>query len=407
MLAAVQLACNFPVAGGGTGNIDGTATATLPPIQTFTPGAPAVITATPGQAATQPAQPAAPTATTASNGGTGQQTGGCTYLATFISDVTIPDDSVIEAGKTFVKTWRVRNDGTCTWGPSGYPLHALAFTGGSKLGAPDQVPLPKTVAPGEQVDLSVSMTAPTTAGTYTSQWGFRVDNDPNGVGPYIGVGPKQDGALYVRIRVGSSASGATQSRLSFDAGATSTSVDGELKAGEKRGFVLAAMKGQILMAALNPAADARLQITAADKANLSGTTSSDGQNAQVTLPSSQDYTVWVTGGSQKSSYTLDIIIPSRLTFDQGETSTSVDGKATRHRQVIYALRAQAGQTLTVSLTGSNVGLTIYGLQDGQPLVRAEGEATSFNGKLPATQDYILVVVPAVDTVSFTMKVTLK
>lgn len=61
--------------------------------------------------------------------------------------------------------------------------------------------------------------------------------------------------------------------------------------------------------------------------------------------------------------------------------------------------------MTVNLTGSNVGLTIYGLQDGQPLVRATGGATSFNGKLPTTQDYILNVVPAVDSTTFTMTVT--
>jgi hypothetical protein len=62
---------------------------------------------------------------------------------------------------------------------------------------------------------------------------------------------------------------------------------------------------------------------------------------------------------------------------------------------------------SVTLTDSNVGLTIYALQDGQPLVRAEGGATSFAGQPPATQDYILNVVPAVDSTTFTLKVTIK
>src|SRR5512141_335890 len=40
----------------------------------------------------------------------------CTYRAAFAGDMTIPDNSVIAPGAAFVKTWRLRNDGTCVWG---------------------------------------------------------------------------------------------------------------------------------------------------------------------------------------------------------------------------------------------------------------------------------------------------
>ena len=42
----------------------------------------------------------------------------CQYRATFLGDVTLPDNAVVAVGAPFVKTWRLRNDGTCAWGPN-------------------------------------------------------------------------------------------------------------------------------------------------------------------------------------------------------------------------------------------------------------------------------------------------
>jgi hypothetical protein len=55
-----------------------------------------------------------------------------------------------------VKTWRLRNTGVTTWGPS----YRLAFHSGVPLGAPDSVPLPTVVPPGADVDVSVPLQAP-------------------------------------------------------------------------------------------------------------------------------------------------------------------------------------------------------------------------------------------------------
>jgi hypothetical protein len=85
--------------------------------------------------------------------------------ATFISDETIPDGMSIQAGTPFVKTWRLRNSGTVSWG-SGC---TLAFFGGEKMGAPDSVPLPDT-SPGGEILVSVPMTAPATIGRQRSNW---------------------------------------------------------------------------------------------------------------------------------------------------------------------------------------------------------------------------------------------
>lgn len=90
----------------------------------------------------------------------------------WIADVTVPDETEIQPGETFVKTWRVRNSGETTW-DDGY---VLAFFGDEQMGAPDSVPLPHT-EPGDVVELSVTLIAPETPGLHRSTWKGR---DPHG-----------------------------------------------------------------------------------------------------------------------------------------------------------------------------------------------------------------------------------
>lgn len=196
LLALVQLACNLPTMVPATGGVVGTGTPgalfpTIDPLVTGTEVIPPVVTATLDGGAGQPVEGPTP----------GGQGADCTYKATFVEDVTIPDNTIVPAGQSFVKTWRVRNDGTCTWGPTGQYLHALAFTSGDQMGAPAEVPLPSTVEPGQSVDVSVTMQAPTAPGTYISSWLFRVDGDPAGVN-WVGIGENGDQPLYALIRVG-------------------------------------------------------------------------------------------------------------------------------------------------------------------------------------------------------------
>ena len=57
----------------------------------------------------------------------------CTYRATFLADVTIPDNTVIPPGTSFVKTWKLRNDGNCAWGP-GTTVDSMMLVGGTTMG---------------------------------------------------------------------------------------------------------------------------------------------------------------------------------------------------------------------------------------------------------------------------------
>ncbi len=126
----------------------------------------------------------------------GHGDGACTYKAAFIADITVPDNTVFAPGASFIKTWRVRNDGTCAWGKD-YALSSLAFVGGDPLGAPEGVALPINVQLGSTADISVLMTAPVTPGIYRSDWKLA------GTGLLFGVGAN-DAPLYVQIVVAES-----------------------------------------------------------------------------------------------------------------------------------------------------------------------------------------------------------
>lgn len=100
--------------------------------------------------------------------------------AEFIADITVPPGTVMSPGAAFRKTWRLKNIGTCIWTTS----YRLALLGGDQMGAPSSVRLPVSVAPGEMVDLSLDMTAPTSPGTYHGDWILQNDTGhPFGIGP--------------------------------------------------------------------------------------------------------------------------------------------------------------------------------------------------------------------------------
>jgi len=67
--------------------------------------------------------------------------------AKYLADVTIPDWSTVYAGEAFVKTWQVKNVGTCSWTKD----YHIYFADGKKLDAPTSVAFPKVVNPGETV----------------------------------------------------------------------------------------------------------------------------------------------------------------------------------------------------------------------------------------------------------------
>ena len=87
----------------------------------------------------------------------------------FVTDVTIPDGTVLDPNETFTKTWRLKNSGTCSWTPS----YAVVFSNGNFMSGPSTQALTGNVNPGQTMDLSVDLKAPATPGDYTGYWKLR------------------------------------------------------------------------------------------------------------------------------------------------------------------------------------------------------------------------------------------
>lgn len=95
----------------------------------------------------------------------------CDRLA-FVSDITVPDGSIFTPGEPFVKSWRLKNDGTCNWTTD----YRVIFIDGDNLGAPNSFTLPRSVPPGETIDINIWMRAPKEPGTYRSNFKLQTDS---------------------------------------------------------------------------------------------------------------------------------------------------------------------------------------------------------------------------------------
>ncbi len=112
--------------------------------------------------------------------------------ASFVKDVTIPDGKEIAAGASFTKTWRIKNNGSCTWRAN----YVVLFDSGEQMGAPASAPIGGTVAPNATIDISVNLIAPANPGNY--QGNFKLRSHDNIV---FGVNADAQGPFWVKIVV--------------------------------------------------------------------------------------------------------------------------------------------------------------------------------------------------------------
>lgn len=92
----------------------------------------------------------------------------------FEGDITVPDGTVFKPGEDFVKTWKIRNTGNCTW-DDGF---TLVFIAGDRAIDPYDFQFKKVddwIAPGAAVNISIKLTAPLAVGDYQGHWRMRND----------------------------------------------------------------------------------------------------------------------------------------------------------------------------------------------------------------------------------------
>lgn len=112
-------------------------------------------------------------------------------LAQFVTDVTIPDGTVMSANQTFNKKWRLRNIGACAW--NGY---SMVFDSGDSMNGPATKAI-AAVNPGQEIDIDVDLKAPASPGNYRGYW--RLVTNGNVLVPI--VSGYQGRSFYVDIKV--------------------------------------------------------------------------------------------------------------------------------------------------------------------------------------------------------------
>jgi len=117
----------------------------------------------------------------------------------------------VAPGQAFVKTWKFQNSGTCAWTSD----YQIAYTSGKAMGGVTTA-IGKAVSSGTNVNVSVSMVAPTTVGTYTGNWRL-ADASGSFFGAYV----------YVQIVVSKSAATLTDTPTATATGDTATPTDTE------------------------------------------------------------------------------------------------------------------------------------------------------------------------------------
>ena len=130
-----------------------------------------------------------PTASPTSNPMTPSPTPSCMNAAVFVEDITVPDNTRIDAGEKFTKTWKLQNTGSCTWTD-----YTIAFVSGDEMDAPETAPVPETEV-SSTVEVSIDLVAPEEDGAYTANFELR-----NADGEVIPLGTEP--TFWVKIVVG-------------------------------------------------------------------------------------------------------------------------------------------------------------------------------------------------------------
>ncbi len=194
--------------------------------------------------------------------------------------------------------------------------------------------------------------------------------------------------------------------LFFKAGGTSVADSGSLAAGATRKLKLRLGINQLLELVLTSSAnDMTVGVRGQDGGVLRDPATLMVWNGW--LPSTQYYIITLYAPTA-TNYSLNIIVPARLSFSGSSTTTSYTGPIAQPDTVDFLVHGNAGQNMNVTLASahSDVLLTIYGLDDGSPLVRYVSGATSWDGSLPATQDYVIQARATGSSTSFTVTVTM-
>jgi hypothetical protein len=181
----------------------------------------------------------------------------------------------------------------------------------------------------------------------------------------------------------------------FATGTTAAVETGAIQPNQVRAYTLGAAQNQPMVLIVNsPRNDVTLGVAEPD-----GTVLLDPAKKYTTwqwlLPKTELYTIQIFGGAISEDYTLTAKVAQIVNFASGSSSITLSGSTPKGFVVSYAVSCMASQVMTVSLNvpATTAYLDVFGLATG-PLLSDATRATSWNGTLPSSQDYVVEVIPA-------------
>lgn len=114
------------------------------------------------------------------------------YSVASFSDITVITTPAPYMGRqTFIRTWKIVNGGTAAWSSD----FKIIFVSGDSMGV-NSITLGKVVYPGSYYEVSITFTAPVTAGTHTASFKLATDK-----GNTFGLGTNSDRPWSMSISV--------------------------------------------------------------------------------------------------------------------------------------------------------------------------------------------------------------
>lgn len=95
--------------------------------------------------------------------------------ACLLVDQSPPDGSTMKKNQNFTVKWTVQNSGQATWDSGSVDF---VYVSGAKLATVRAADLPKSVASGQTIALSLNMVAPSSTNKYKTVWTLQRGKDP-------------------------------------------------------------------------------------------------------------------------------------------------------------------------------------------------------------------------------------
>jgi hypothetical protein len=202
----------------------------------------------------------------------------------------------------------------------------------------------------------------------------------------------------------------TPTAIRFAPGATSATITGDIAAGAAQEFTVRASARQLLMVDVTTQKpDVFLEITGRSGGQVLVGAAARLTHWQGTLPATQSYSIKLVSTGAAQAFSLVVTIPRRIAFAAGSVSGVVPGRVAAGSVNTYELRALAGQTMSATVTsaGQPLWLEISGATDGKALVASSAKVSTWSGKLPSTQDYLIRVVASGTGGRYDLEITIR